>query len=267
MRASSIFAVRLKCPIIIAFVSFFTLTCKQREFNYQTKSEAGVANCSVGIRLADYVQPTDQNCYVSSKVEWDGLKGFNPNIRLQPWIPCNNVELFSMAANRYESPNGNRKHYYDFDNAVAYLTHRQFPLAKMIQDVFQNPGIPPSESAGHPVFQAPLHKALMQVIGQAKERIFLNVMLFGGAWGVELIRQALLRVEEAKKQGKDFQIIILRDTLNQFNFGPESDEIWKFIVKNSMQGAYSSNLVVLESNISIRRTSALPIGLEWPAEI
>ena len=179
-----------------------------------------------------------------------------------------------MAASEFKSASGDSSSYYDFENAKNYLRGLKFDMQQLTQRMLENPEQELQTSRTvvvegverrfpeNPVFQSPVHKGMVRVIKGAKEKLYINVMLFGGSWGLELVRQGLLRGIAAEKEGRDFQFILMHDMDNVFVFKPEMEPMWEELRKASLSGPYSKFFSVLESDISKRRTSAFPMGLD-----
>jgi phosphatidylserine/phosphatidylglycerophosphate/cardiolipin synthase-like enzyme len=259
----------------IAVLSFGLLgSCVQRNFsqNKNNSNQNGSDDrCSQGVRLSDYASLTNQTCYTKS-VERVGRNAMEDRRRLHPFVPCNDALLVSMASNRHGGKQESSRHFYDFDAAKEYLTGLKVDMKSATEAMLKDPSQPVRLQNGrfdnNPVFQSSIHQAMKQVIENAQERIYLNVMLFGGTWGLEVVRLALAQAQKvdaankANGSGKKLQIFLMHDTKNVFVFRPEMDALWEQLMMASMQGPFSENLIALPSNIEERNTSAFPFGLE-----
>ena len=221
--------------------------CKQRAFNAaKTRSSGdGAASCDTPVRIADYAQ-NKKNCYVVQGKEFDTVYNVDNKLKLYPWVPCNNVEFFSAASQA------------QFDYKTAIKTIRDKNPApfnpELLAGVFAQPSNAYADMNGHPALQSPLHEGMVKVIRGAKHTIMLDIMLFGGAWGTELIREILVN----KEKNKALEVVVMRDNDNRFAFDPELNPLWDALLD---YGHITDGFTVLNAEID-ERPSAIPLGLE-----
>ena len=276
---------------IFRFLACVTLfqalpACQSRSFEKSpAKSESNATaslkpQCQAGISLASYAQRKPELCYATGRSgEDDNLTSFKQNYHLFPWIPCNDVRLVSMAKSKFETDPGKgftaqNKHYYDFESAKEYLRGHKVDMADLTKRVFADPS-KPFDSARtvtndqgtlsfpqNPVFNSPIHQAMVEVIRSAQDRLYINFMLFGGTWGAEILRETLVRIDAEKASGRNLKVIFMHDFDNVFVFESEMKPLWDEMIEQSLSGKYAENLLVMSSDITKRETSALPIGIQ-----
>jgi phosphatidylserine/phosphatidylglycerophosphate/cardiolipin synthase-like enzyme len=181
-----------------------------------TVSAAGY-KCSNGVRLIDFLGRY-RSCYKRDLTEPDDVLAVGKQRLLPNWIPCNGVELVSEASNKQ----------FDIDGAIGWLRTAPVIDQKMVETVFANPEHQPKEFANSPILRSPSHHAIVSLIRNAKHTLFMDVMLFGGGWATEILREALL----ANKQ-RGVQVVVVRDSKNLFWFKPEIEPFWSGLVKHA----------------------------------
>lgn len=207
----------LKFATMVAFVAVNSLTtgCLRRDFNSSVATNASNYACQSGVRLIDFLGRYN-SCYKYAKNEPDEVISVGRHRLLPNWIPCNGVELVSEASDRQ----------FDLNVTIEWLRTAPVISKQMVKSVFANPEHQPKELADNPILRSPSHQAIVSLIRSAKRTLFIDVMLFGGSWATEIMREALL----ANKQ-RDVQVVVVRDSKNLFWFKPEIEPFWTALVE------------------------------------
>jgi phosphatidylserine/phosphatidylglycerophosphate/cardiolipin synthase-like enzyme len=200
------------------------------------------STCTSPFSLAEYLS-SKQSCYQVSGNDFDTVYSLDKKRMLSPWIPCNRVQIVSMASDGQ----------FDFKGAIAWLSDQNRFKSDQIQAAIENPQDEIPGLKGHPALNSPHHEAVVSLIRGAEKTIFLNALIFGGAWGAEIAREIML------KQNDGVEVLILRDTENFFAFAFELDPVWYRLVEHGVQ---TDGLTVLRADIHTRSMSAFPFGFE-----
>ncbi len=119
----------------------------------------------------------------------------------------------------------------------------------------------PSDN-GHPVFREdPIFAKIRDLIGEARESIFIDIFLFGGTIGATLseflIEQTLLKAAE----NPNFKVLILHDYATHYNMLEEMMPVFEYIKKaRENSPILKKHLFLLQANIQ-RHPSGIPFGL------
>jgi phosphatidylserine/phosphatidylglycerophosphate/cardiolipin synthase-like enzyme len=216
--------------------------CKSRSFHHRASAASAPYQCEKGVRLIDFTGRF-QSCYKLDAVERDTALSVGAERKLPPFVPCNQVTHIAETSDR------------QFNNS-AYIDWLKTAPALQTADLdamFANPEHQPSAFANHPLLRSPSHKAIVGMIRNAQHTIFLDVMLFGGVWGAEIIREMLL----ANKQ-RGVEIVFMRDTRNIFWFKPEIEPVWSRMIT---YGANHPGVAVLRSD-TLHRTGDIPFLID-----
>lgn len=198
--------------------------------------------CASDISLASLIEP-QISCYAPQTSRSPSIVQLHDSRKLTPWIPCNDVQLVSMASNAT----------FDFDGAISFIAAKDHFSINQIRSALTNPERPLPGLAAHPALNSPHHAALVELIRSAKETIFFNAIIFGGAWGSELIREMMIKHQQG------VSVTILRDTENSFAFANELNPVWNEL---KAFGLRSERFTVLRADINSRPLSAIPLGID-----
>jgi phosphatidylserine/phosphatidylglycerophosphate/cardiolipin synthase-like enzyme len=100
--------------------------------------------------------------------------------------------------------------------------------------------------------QPSIFQKVLETIDAAKETVFIDIFWMGGSIGVQLAKTLMKKTIE----NPEFQVFIITDTENRFNYGIQTDIVYKYM------RAYSEKFpqkyfYILPANINLKRT-ALP---------
>lgn len=115
---------------------------------------------------------------------------------------------------------------------------------------------------GHPVFrQDPIFSQIRDLIGEARESIFIDIFLFGGTLGATLseflIEQTLLKVAD----NPNFKVLILHDYATHYNMIEEMMPVFEYLKEaREKSPILKKHLFLLQANIQ-RHPSGIPFGL------
>lgn len=198
--------------------------------------------CSGEINIAPFIAP-QISCYATGLAGSARTDPLPDSRKLTPWIPCNEVKLVSMASNAT----------FDFDSAIRFTEAKNSFSIEQIRSELAEPDRALPGLAAHPALSSPHHKAMVELIRSAKESIFFNAIIFGGAWGSEIIREMMLKHQQG------VSVTILRDTENAFAFASELNPVWTEL---KAFGLRSERFTVLRADIDSRPLSAIPLGID-----
>ncbi len=216
--------------------------CKARTFHHEASTASAAYQCENGVRLLDFAGRS-QSCYKLDAVEPDAALSVGNERKLPPFIPCNKVTHIAETSDR------------QFNNTAYISWLKTAPALKSadLDAMFANPEKQPEAFANHPLLRSPSHQAIVGLIRNAQHTIFLDVMLYGGVWGAEIIREMLLA---NKQRGVD--VVFMRDAKNLFWFKPEIEPVWSRMIT---YGATHSGVTVLRSD-TLHRTGEIPFLID-----
>lgn len=97
-----------------------------------------------------------------------------------------------------------------------------------------------------------IYGAMLQAIRDAKQSVYIDIFWMGGTLGMNLAKELFQKVVE----NPDFQVIIISDNENKFNYGVQLDMIYNYMRAFSEKFTYL-NFYITPAHIGIKRT-ALP---------
>ncbi len=227
----------------------------QAKLGSLNSSQSGSHLCGRPLAVAAALQP-NLGCYQVQGKVFDTVYSLDNSRKLTPWIPCNDVQLVSMASNDL----------FDFASAMNWVATKPVFDPQQIKDLFRGgefaqggaeAGVPNHQTASQlqcPATLSPNHRAMIKLIRSARKSIFFNAIIFGGSWGSELLREMLLR-----NQRDGVEIVILRDTENSFAFASELVPVWTALQEF---GFKTDGVTVVRSNIRSRQISGVPFGMD-----
>lgn len=115
---------------------------------------------------------------------------------------------------------------------------------------------------GHPVFREdPIFSQIRDLIGEARESIFIDIFLFGGTLGATLseflVEQTLLKIAE----NPNFKVLILHDYATHYNMIEEMMPVFEYLKEaREKSPILKKHLYLLQANIQ-RHPSGIPFGL------
>lgn len=229
--------------------------CQQRTYNAATRSSAGSppAQCTAqkSVKIADYAG-IKLNCY-QPKGGYLGLGNkYDAKKDLAPWVPGNAITFYSHASTDAG---------FDYEKAFEAIAKKNYfepDLAKtLVAHALSGADNTHPTLADHPALNSPLHKGLLDVIHGAKKTLFLDIMLFGGAWGTEIVREMM----KVRKNNPGLEIVFLRDNVNVFGFSTELDPLWNALVEFDEKNSDLKGLgavVALNADIDTKLPKGLP---------
>jgi phosphatidylserine/phosphatidylglycerophosphate/cardiolipin synthase-like enzyme len=96
---------------------------------------------------------------------------------------------------------------------------------RTVPTVLANPAALPDSSRNNPILRGTVHQAIIKLIAEARETIFLDIFLLGGTWGTEIVRQLLLATQ------RGVEVVILHDTETPFAARREMEPLWLKLVE------------------------------------
>jgi phosphatidylserine/phosphatidylglycerophosphate/cardiolipin synthase-like enzyme len=226
--------VKKRTCVLLGMLLLPMTSCRSRTFQATGELESTSYQCERGVRLIDFMGRS-QSCYKLDAVEKDSVLSVGTERKLTPFIPCNRVKHISEASDAQH-------------NNTAYIEwlKQAPPLSTAALDaMFTNPTAQPREFASHPLLHTPSHNAILSLIRNAKHTIFLDVMLFGGVWGAEIVREMLVANRE-----RGVEIVFVRDNKNLFWFKAEIEPVWSRMIR---AGARTPGVLALRSDMTSRR--------------
>jgi phosphatidylserine/phosphatidylglycerophosphate/cardiolipin synthase-like enzyme len=228
--------------------------CQTRTYNTDLKTSAATAAvCQQPVRVADYVGNAVA-CYGGKR----GVKGSGGSLDTQrglaPWSPCNAIRYYSHASSEE----------FGYDDAFNTIAGHDYyepgTAATLVAHALSGADEPHPLLQGHPALGSPLHKGMVEVIQSAHKTLFLDIMLFGGAWGTEIVREMM----KQRKNNPGLEILFLRDNVNVFGFSSELDPLWDALRQfdKASNSAVSTEGIVtaLDSDLDTKKPQGIPGG-------
>jgi phosphatidylserine/phosphatidylglycerophosphate/cardiolipin synthase-like enzyme len=244
MRAQWSLSAVVAAGALLAWLAFFNSCSGSHPMRRAVVGSTELASaCDRPVAIGSFLSP-QLKCYAPQASRFDTVYHFGRERWRTPGLPCNSVELVSMASAST----------YPFAKAIKQVAEDAPFDPSRLATLFSNPQTPDAGMAQHPALSSPHHQAMIKLIRDAKSSIFFNAIIFGGRWGSELVREMLLKANEDQ-----VEVVILRDTRNSFAFASELVPLWESLVAVARE---DPRVTVLQADIQTRMLSGLPFGID-----
>ena len=158
------------------------------------------------------------------------------------WVPGNRVTWIDSTSDVEE----NNTYIYE------WLSSGKRFESQMPSEVLRQIELVPEMSVDNPILESSSARAIIEMIDNAEDTVFVDIFLFGGTFGTEIARRLAL----AAKRG--VEVVVLHDTETVFAVGSEIEPLWEAVVE---YGRDNDNFVALRSQVN-DGPSAIPFGMQ-----
>lgn len=144
-------------------------------------------------------------------------------------------------------------------NRVQLISEDKIELETM--KWFSEVQVPYRALKTHPAFSSdPIFKKIKEVIGTAKNTIFIDIFLLGGSVGLSLSEFLIETIKEKIKSNKNFKALVLHDYDTKSEFDFEVTPIFDYLQKERMKDPnIKKHLYLLRADIS-KHPAGVPFG-------
>ena len=139
----------------------------QAKLGSLSSSHSGSHLCDRPLAVAAALQP-NLGCYQVQGKVFDTVYSLDNSRKLTPWIPCNDVQLVSMASSRQ----------FDFGAAMNWVATKTVFDPKQIQSLLLESSGQTRDPEQNPATLSPNHQAMVKLIRSARKSIFFNAIIF-----------------------------------------------------------------------------------------
>ena len=219
------------------------LSCKTVKVDQNNLSRLSEVDCTSPISLVPYLSASSPGQLANPDAVLLQLKDRDVKRGLYKKVPCNSVKLFSHANDSaFSSKEQNR-----------WLATEQRFFEDNIDKIIADPIETAILYADAPFKRSPMHRAISETITNAKHTLYINFMLYGGAWGAEILREVLV----AMKKNPELKVFYQMDITNRFASAMEIIPIEKALRQLTQM---MPNFAFLPSYVD-NRPSAIPLNL------
>lgn len=117
------------------------------------------------------------------------------------------------------------------------------------------------EDLGNPIFKDPIFAQIRDLIGEARESIFIDIFLFGGTMGMTLAKYLVDQTVLKQQQNPKFKTLLLHDYATNYNMKEEMMPIFEYIKSRiENEKAVRDSFILLQANIQ-RHPPGIPLGI------